>query len=408
MLLHRFAKPALLLATISLLSACSSRSLEELRTASPKGTPFQAALAARYLEFSEDQAKRSNWQDSKYFADKGLVLAYGDDAEPEDPEMWNVGEQQRPEMQKAYAELLGRLTPENKIAQPKLAADAQYYYDCWVERQARQASGDDIAACHENFTMSVAQLPAPVEDASSKEEVSTVGRWMDALTEQLPETPNLGLGWGSEAAPAAASNPNADAELITVQGDSAEKTTLPAITETDNAASTTGEATVSELPSIIDAEPIKTAELRLAEAVPSPTPSAPAAVAPSPMTPSSTAPAPSLSGVITAYLVYFAYGTTEMNDKTARIVDAVVAEIKKQGSLPHIVLNGHTDTKGRASVNMTVSRQRAEIVRKALIERGIPEKHIEVYGFGETDQAVPTKDNVKEPANRRVEIIVNQ
>jgi OOP family OmpA-OmpF porin len=41
-----------------------------------------------------------------------------------------------------------------------------------------------------------------------------------------------------------------------------------------------------------------------------------------------------------------------------------------------------------------------------LIARGVKEGGISVAGRGEAEPAVPTEDGVREPANRRVEIIL--
>jgi outer membrane protein OmpA-like peptidoglycan-associated protein len=45
-------------------------------------------------------------------------------------------------------------------------------------------------------------------------------------------------------------------------------------------------------------------------------------------------------------------------------------------------------------------------VARALIAQGVPKNAIKRTQHGETQPAVPTDDGVKEPKNRRVEIIV--
>ncbi len=71
-----------------------------------------------------------------------------------------------------------------------------------------------------------------------------------------------------------------------------------------------------------------------------------------------------------------------------------------------IVLNGHTDTVGGAEYNFKLSLKRAEAVKAALIKRGVPADVIRTFGFGKTDPAIATGDNVAEPKNRRVEIFL--
>jgi len=53
-----------------------------------------------------------------------------------------------------------------------------------------------------------------------------------------------------------------------------------------------------------------------------------------------------------------------------------------------------------------LSRQRAEVVRKALIARGIPPEDVVAIGRGKRNLLVLTADSVAEPRNRRVEILV--
>lgn len=67
---------------------------------------------------------------------------------------------------------------------------------------------------------------------------------------------------------------------------------------------------------------------------------------------------------------------------------------------------GHTDTAGSANYNMARSLRRASSVKNALVKEGVPATSITVVGCGETALLVPTKDGVREPQNRRVEIVV--
>jgi hypothetical protein len=56
--------------------------------------------------------------------------------------------------------------------------------------------------------------------------------------------------------------------------------------------------------------------------------------------------------------------------------------------------------------NDTLSRQRAEVVRRALVARGIAADNIVVVGRGKREPIVATADGVAEARNRRVEILV--
>lgn len=106
-----------------------------------------------------------------------------------------------------------------------------------------------------------------------------------------------------------------------------------------------------------------------------------------------------------SFVLYFVEGRDEFTAESRRDFDAVFAEIARR-PLPDLVVIGHTDTVGSAAFNDQLSRQRAEVVRNALVARGIAVERIVVVGRGEREPVVPTADNVAEPRNRRVEIQV--
>ncbi len=56
--------------------------------------------------------------------------------------------------------------------------------------------------------------------------------------------------------------------------------------------------------------------------------------------------------------------------------------------------------------NDALSRQRAEVVRNALLARGIAVDKVVTIGRGKRDPVVPTAEGVAEARNRRVEIQV--
>ena len=65
---------------------------------------------------------------------------------------------------------------------------------------------------------------------------------------------------------------------------------------------------------------------------------------------------------------------------------------------------GHTDTKGTKNYNLLLSIKRAEVVKEILVNYGINQNNIKIFGKGEQSLAVDTPDDTKQPANRRVEI----
>jgi len=52
--------------------------------------------------------------------------------------------------------------------------------------------------------------------------------------------------------------------------------------------------------------------------------------------------------------------------------------------------------------------RRANAVKNALVKEGVAPEAISVIGRGKLNPLVPTKDQVREPQNRRVEIVITQ
>ena len=105
------------------------------------------------------------------------------------------------------------------------------------------------------------------------------------------------------------------------------------------------------------------------------------------------------------FTLYFIEGKDEFTDVSKREFDSVFAEIAKR-PVPDVLVIGHTDSVGTDAFNDNLSRQRAEVVKRALVARGISAANIVTVGRGKREQLVATGDNVAEARNRRVEILV--
>jgi outer membrane protein OmpA-like peptidoglycan-associated protein len=105
------------------------------------------------------------------------------------------------------------------------------------------------------------------------------------------------------------------------------------------------------------------------------------------------------------FTLYFVEGKDEFTDGSRRQIDSVFAEIARR-PLPDVVVIGHTDRVGSDEYNDTLSRQRAEVARQALVYRGLAAEQVVTVGRGKREPVVPTADGVAEARNRRVEILV--
>lgn len=126
------------------------------------------------------------------------------------------------------------------------------------------------------------------------------------------------------------------------------------------------------------------------------------AQAPKPMTPPPTAPAAS-PAQMAKFLVFFDWDRYNLTAEGKRVVAQAAEEFKRSGQA-RIVATGYTDLSGSAEYNQRLSERRADTVKQELIRLGVPATAITAIGRGEANPLVPTKDGVREPQNRRVEI----
>jgi outer membrane protein OmpA-like peptidoglycan-associated protein len=104
------------------------------------------------------------------------------------------------------------------------------------------------------------------------------------------------------------------------------------------------------------------------------------------------------------YMVFFDWSKADLTDRARQIIGEA-ASARGQG-VTRIEVNGFTDRSGPADYNMGLSVRRANAVAAELVRRGVPRNEIVTRGFGEENNLVPTADGVREPQNRRVEIIL--
>jgi outer membrane protein OmpA-like peptidoglycan-associated protein len=108
-----------------------------------------------------------------------------------------------------------------------------------------------------------------------------------------------------------------------------------------------------------------------------------------------------------SYLVFFDWDKYALTDRARQIIREA-ADNSTKVQYTRIEVNGYTDTSGTPKYNLGLSIRRANAVKAELIKDGVPANAITTHGFGD-DPAhllVPTGPGVREPQNRRVEIII--
>ncbi len=124
-----------------------------------------------------------------------------------------------------------------------------------------------------------------------------------------------------------------------------------------------------------------------------------------PAAPVAPPPPPPPAKVNNSFIVFFDFDKSNITAQAQKTINDAVAAAKA-GNSARVTLTGHTDRSGSEQYNMALSLRRAEAVKANMIKQGIPASAIVVIGKGESQPLVPTADGVREPQNRRVEIVI--
>jgi len=105
------------------------------------------------------------------------------------------------------------------------------------------------------------------------------------------------------------------------------------------------------------------------------------------------------------FLVFFDWDSTRLSAQALDTLRQAAAAAKASGSAG-VTATGHTDRSGSDNYNMALSLRRANAVKLALGRDGVPAAAVTTVGRGETQPLVQTADGVREPQNRRVEVVI--
>jgi len=100
----------------------------------------------------------------------------------------------------------------------------------------------------------------------------------------------------------------------------------------------------------------------------------------------------------------FASGNATLTAMANASLQALAGKLAKTKAISVV---GYTDSQGDAKTNLALSKQRADVVRRALVTAGLKPDRIKAIGRGEE---APLLDNHTEQGrarNRRVEVVVD-
>jgi len=103
--------------------------------------------------------------------------------------------------------------------------------------------------------------------------------------------------------------------------------------------------------------------------------------------------------------IKFETGKSNIKSVSYPILDAVVKVMKENPSYK-LIIGGHTDNVGGESMNMTLSKDRADAVSNYLIGKGVPPTRISSAGYGFSKPVDDNSTAAGRTRNRRVELSV--
>ena len=106
-----------------------------------------------------------------------------------------------------------------------------------------------------------------------------------------------------------------------------------------------------------------------------------------------------------SFLLYFEHDSAKLTNESQKMFPMILTTLKDRKP-NEIYVVGHTDLVGTEAYNIELSARRANQVHDLLVSAGIKPSILIVSFYGKARPLVPTENQVSEPRNRRVEVIV--
>ena len=105
------------------------------------------------------------------------------------------------------------------------------------------------------------------------------------------------------------------------------------------------------------------------------------------------------------FTLLFENGSSVLRADSLGQLDEIAAASQRRMAV-RVTISGHTDAVGSDKLNDALARERAEEVKRQLLQRKVDQALISTSSHGKGNPLIPTPDGVAEPRNRRVVVIV--
>lgn len=103
--------------------------------------------------------------------------------------------------------------------------------------------------------------------------------------------------------------------------------------------------------------------------------------------------------------IQFEFNSSVLTSDSQTGIQMIVDFLQRNPEL-NVELAGHTDNVGNEAYNLKLSTERAVVVKKALIDKGIDSDRLESNGYGSTKPLLPNDSDEHRALNRRTEMII--
>lgn len=106
-----------------------------------------------------------------------------------------------------------------------------------------------------------------------------------------------------------------------------------------------------------------------------------------------------------SFILYFKYNSEQLSEGSQKLIPYILEAMQKRDS-HDISIIGHTDRQGEDGYNRILAMERTQVVYDILRAHNVKAEEMTILYHGEGNLLIPTADDVAEPKNRRIEVMV--
>jgi OOP family OmpA-OmpF porin len=129
----------------------------------PQGRGFASYLAQGYLRYAKQEDNEHDFRSAALFLARARQVELGEQVEPELLFQRNIPPHAISDMLYARHRLMAVFAKNARLLYPKIAADAQVSFDCWMEQQEENSEPDEVAKCRAEFEGAVVRMESALE-----------------------------------------------------------------------------------------------------------------------------------------------------------------------------------------------------------------------------------------------------